>query len=103
MEDITFELETRLNNNINRQFEIIKSLEFLPKGHINILYRNNRGYFYLTYREGKKVKNEYLGAEGKTDLTKVINKLHQRQITEAELKNLKNEEKMLKKLLKRAK
>lgn len=103
MNDITFELKTRLQNNINRQKEIEKSVEFLPKGHINTLYRNNKGYYYLTYREGKKIRNEYLGVEGKTDLTKVINKLHQREIIDTELKQLKNEEKILKKLLNRAK
>ena len=103
MNDITFELKTRLQNNKNRQKEIEKSVEFLPKGHINTLYRNNKGYYYLTYREGKKIRNEYLGVEGKTDLTKVINKLHQREIIDTELKQLKNEEKILKKLLNRAK
>lgn len=99
--DITFELSIRLQNNQNRQKEIEKSTEFLPKGHINILKRNGKGYYYLTYREGNKVKNEYLGVVGKIDLNKTINKLHQRQAIEIELKNLKNEEKTLKKLLKK--
>lgn len=103
MNNITFELNTRLQNNQNRQKEIEKSIEFLPKGHINILNRNGKGYYYLTYREGNKVKNDYLGVEGKTDLNKTINKLHQRQVIEIELKNLKNEEKTLIKLLKKAK
>lgn len=99
MNDITFELKTRLQNNQNRQIEIEKAVEFLPKGHINTLYRNNKGYYYLTYREGKKVKNEYLGVEGKTDLNKTINRLHQRQVYDLELKELKKEEKTLKKLI----
>lgn len=103
MNDITFELKTRLQNNQNRQIEIEKSIEFLPKGHINTLYRNNKGYYYLTYREGKKVRNEYLGVEGKTDLNKTINRLHQRQVFDMELKELKKEEKTLKKLLLKAK
>lgn len=103
MNDITFELKTRLQNNQNRQIEIEKSIEFLPKGHINTLYRNNKGYYYLTYREGKKVRNEYLGVEGKTDLNKTINRLHQRQVFDMELKELKKEERTLKKLLIKAK
>ena len=78
-------------------------MEFLPKGHINILNRNNKGYYYLTYRQGKKVNNEYLGVVGKTDLNKTISRLKQRQIYENELKELKNEEKMLKKLINKAK
>ena len=100
MNDISFELKTRLQNNQNRQKDIKKSIEFLPKGHINILNRNNKGYYYLTYREGNKVKNDYLGVVGKADLSKTINRLHQRQVIETELKNLKKEEKTLKKLIK---
>ena len=103
MNDIIFELKTRLNNNLERQSVIEKSIEFLPKGHINTLYRNNKGYYYLTYREGPKIKNEYLGPEGKTDLNKTINRLHQREVVEVELKELKKEEKKLKKLISSAK
>ena len=103
MNDIIFELKTRLNNNIERQKSIEKSIEFLPKGHINTLYRNGKGYYYLTYREGQKVKNEYLGPEGKTDLNKTINKLHKRQVIEVELKELKKQERKLKKLINSAK
>lgn len=95
-----FELKTRLNNNIERQAEIEKSIQFLPKGHINILNRNGKGYYYLTYRDGKKVKNDYLGAVGKTDLSIIINKLKQRKITESKLKQLIQEEKTLRRLLK---
>lgn len=103
MNDITFELKTRLNNNENKQKEIEKAIEFLPKGHINILNRNNRGYYYLTYREGKKIKNDYLGAVGKTDLNKIMNKLKERKIYDLQLKELKKEEKTLKKLIDKAK
>ena len=103
MNNIVFELQTRLKNNQERQLEIEKSIDFLPKGHINVLYRNNKGYYYLTYREGKKIRNEYLGPEGKTDLNKIMNKLKERKIYDNELKALKKEEKTLKKLLIKAK
>ena len=103
MNDIVFELNTRLKNNQERQKAIEKSIEFLPKGHINVLNRNGKGYYYLTYREGNKVKNEYLGPEGRTDLNKTINRLKERKIYDSELKELKKEEKTLKKLLVKAK
>lgn len=99
MNDIVFELTTRLNNNISRQNEIERQTEFLPRGHINILKRNGKGYYYLTYRDGKKIKNEYIGPEGKTDLNRIINRLKQRSQYDIELKELKKEEKTLKKLL----
>lgn len=103
MNNIVFELQTRLKNNQERQLEIEKSIDFFPKGHINVLYRNNKGYYYLTYRDGKKIRNEYLGPEGKTDLNKIMNKLKERKIYDNELKALKKEEKTLKKLLIKAK
>ena len=89
-------------SNINNEIEKLNK-EFLPKGHINILKRNGKGYYYLTYREGKKVNNEYLGVVGKADLNKTITRLKQRENIKLELSELKNEEKTLNKLIKRAK
>ena len=103
MNDIVFELKTRLKNNLERQEQIEMSIQFFPKGHINTLYRNGKGYYYLTYREGSKIRNEYLGPEGRTDLNKTINRLKERKVYDLELKELKKEEKMLKKLLTKAK
>lgn len=103
MNDILFELKTRLNNNQNRQKEIEKAIQFYPKGHINILNRNGKGYYYLTYREGSKIRNEYLGVAGKTDINKTINRLKERKVYDEELKTLKSEEKTLKKLITKAK
>ena len=37
MNDIVFELNTRLKNNQERQKAIEKSIEFLPKGHMIII------------------------------------------------------------------
>ena len=103
MSDIVFELNERLNNNKERQKEIEKSIDFLPKGHINVLNRNGKGYYYLTYRDGKKVKNDYLGAVGKVDLSKTISKLKQRETYIKELDELIKEEKTLNKLIKKTK
>lgn len=97
------ELNNRLKDNINRQSELVRAIDFLPKGHINTLYRNGKGYYYLTYREGKKIKNDYQGPVGKADLSKVISRLKLRQTYELELKELKKQEKELNKLIKKAK
>ncbi len=103
MNDIEFELKIRLNNNLEGQKNLEREIEFLPKGHINILYRKEKGYYYLTYREGKKIHNDYLGPVGKADLNKTIEKLKKRQLYEKELLELKKEEKTLKKLIKNTK
>lgn len=99
MNNISFELKIRLQNNENRQKEVLRLIDILPKGHINILNRNNKGYYYLTYREGKKVKNEYLGPVLSTDLSDIIEKLRRRKIFDTELISLKKEEKTLRRLI----
>ena len=91
----------QLKHNQERQEEIDRMMTALPKGHINILYRRNRGYYYLTYRSGKKINNDYLGPVGKADLNGIMQKLKEREELKKELKALKEEEKQLKKKAKR--
>ena len=102
MDNISNELNNLLNNNQKRQIEINDIFMSLPKGHVNTLYRNNKGYYYLTYRDGKKINNDYLGPVGKTDLGEIISKLNERGKLKKELSELKKEEKKLKKLINKA-
>ena len=97
------ELVEKLKVNQNRQDEINDLLSSVPKGHINILYRNNKGYYYLTYRNGKKINNDYLGPVGKTDLSDIMRNLTFRENLKKELRYLKNEEKYFKKQIGRRK
>ena len=97
------ELQKRLEINQNRQAEIKETLLKLPKGHINVLYRNNKGYYYLTYRNGKKINNDYLGPVGKADLSEIMANLTERENLKKELRYLKNEEKYFKKQIGRRK
>ena len=103
MSEYKIDLENRLNINQNRQLEINETLKIIPKGHINILYRNNKGYYYLTYRNGKKINNDYLGPVGKADLSDIMSSLTKRDHLKKELKYLKEEEKHLKKQIRKAK
>ena len=102
MNDIKAELNNRLEKNKQEQDKILNSMNLLPKGHINTLYRNNKGYYYLTYREGKKVRNDYLGPVGKADLNDTIAKLRKREELNKQLEVLKKEEKTLKRLIKKS-
>lgn len=97
------ELVEKIKVNQNRQDEINNLLLSIPKGHINILYRNNKGYYYLTYRNGKKINNDYLGPVGKTDLSEIMRNLTLRENLKKELRYLKNEEKYFKKQIGRRK
>ena len=101
MEQVIKEVENKLEENLEKQNKINQEMTLLPKGHINILYRKEKGYYYLTYRNGKKICNDYLGPVGKTDTTKIINDLTQREKCKKEIKYLKEEYKQLKKLIKR--
>lgn len=89
-----------LNNNINKQNELIDKISTLPKGHINILNRSNKQYYYLTYRDGTKICNKYIGIVGKCDINDILKMLTERQRCKNELKELKNEEKLIKKAIK---
>ena len=92
-------LISELEKNEERQLVLKDKLLNLPKGHVNILYRNNKGYYYLTYRDGKKIRNDYLGPVGKEDLHKIFEKLTEREKIKREIRSLKLEEKQLKKTI----
>ena len=93
MNDINLEIK----NKEKRIDEIKSELLNIPKGHINILYRREKGYYYLTYRDGKKIKNDYLGPVGKADLKGIMENLAKRDKLKSELRTLKEEIKELKK------
>ena len=101
--ELMYELSDELKSNIDKQQELLNCIECLPKGHINILNRNNKGYYYLTYRDGSKIKNKYLGVVGKVDLTETISNLKKRESLVTEYKKLRQEEKKLNKLIKKYK
>ncbi len=102
VEEVRNEVMNKIEANKAKQNRISEELTFLPKGHINILYRKERGYYYLTHREGKKICDDYLGPVGKADLGELMEKLALRERYVKELKTLREEEKALKGLLKRA-
>lgn len=91
------DIKTEIENREKRIEEIKSEVLNLPKGHINILYRREKGYYYLTYRDGKKINNDYLGPVGKADLKDVMDNLSKRDKLKSELRSLKVEIKELKK------
>lgn len=91
------DIKTEIENREKRIEEIKSEVLNLPKGHINILYRRDKGYYYLTYRDGKKINNDYLGPVGKADLKDIMDNLSKRDKLKSELRSLKEEIKELKK------
>ena len=67
----------------------------LPKGSLSESAKNGQKYYYLKYREGKKVVTKYLGKDA-GDMPSLIEK---RKHTEAMIKSLENELRIANKVL----
>lgn len=67
----------------------------LPKGSLSEVNKNGQKYYYLKYREGKKVITKYLGKD-MGDMPSLIEK---RKHTEAMIKSLENELRIAEKAL----
>lgn len=77
--------------------EYTKELETLPKGKITPKTVNGKTYYYLYYRDGKKVVSKYIGKEEES-LTAVREQLTRRSQIEEMIKKLKEEKAQIKKL-----
>ena len=72
-----------------------KIIEELPKGSLSESDKNGQKYYYLKYREGKKVVSKYLGKDA-GNMPALIEK---RKHTEAMIKLLEDELKIAEKAL----
>ena len=83
--------------NENKITEYTKELETLPRGKINPKTVNGKTYYYLYYRDGKKVVSKYIGKDEES-LTAVREQLTRRSQIEEIIKKLKEEKAKIKKL-----
>ena len=72
-----------------------KIIDELPKGSLSESTINGQIYYYLKYREGKKIVSRYLGK----DAGNVPALIEKRKHTEAMIKSLENELKIAEKAL----
>lgn len=86
--------ETRNENMIN---EYTKELETLPKGKITPKTVNGKTYYYLYYRDGKKVVSKYVGKDEES-LIAIREGIARRSQIEEIVKKLKEEKAQIKKL-----
>jgi len=77
--------------------EYIKELDLLPKGKIVPKSIKGNIYYYLYYREGKKVISKYVG-KNEDSLKNVREQLERRNQIEMMIKMLKEEQIKIKKL-----
>ena len=77
--------------------EYTKELEKLPRGKITPKTVNGKTYYYLYYRDGKKVVSKYIG-KNEGSLTSIREGLTRRSQIEEIIKKLKEEKAQIKKL-----
>ena len=75
-----------------------KELELLPKGSIQVRERNEKRYFYLRYRDGKRTVTAYLG-NTEEHLAKALEDIEKRKHIESMIKALDKELRMMNKVL----
>lgn len=90
--DTILKEKTRIEYMLERYRKIINEL---PKGTLSESNKNGQKYYYLKYRDGKKVVTKYLGKEA-GNMPALIEK---RKHTEAMIKSLENELKIAEKAL----
>lgn len=83
---------------ISRYLEEIKTL---PKGSVFLRKIGNQQYYYLNFRDGKKVVSKFLGKENSFDLDSLHKQLARRKELMQVLKRLKTEQKELEKELRK--
>lgn len=90
--DTILKEKTRIEYMLERYRKIIDEL---PKGTLSESNKNGQKYYYLKYREGKKVVTKYLGKDA-GEMPALIEK---RKHTEAMIKSLENELRIAEKAL----
>ncbi len=86
--------ETRNENMI---IEYTKKLETLPRGKLTPKSIRGKTYYYLYYREGKRVISKYIGKD-EDSLVHIREQLSRRRQIEEIIKKLKEEKARIKKL-----
>ena len=91
------EEELGRNERMIRRYE--KELDALPKGSIVKRVIKGKEYYYLSYREGDKVKTKYVG-NSETDISELTEQIEKRKTIVCILKKLKVDSEELKQILK---
>jgi hypothetical protein len=80
-------LKEEKQRNLEMQEVYKREIEMLPKGSISEREISGRTYYYLKYRQGAKVKNDYIGKD-KNAAEKIKRETEKRKYLQAVLKRL---------------
>jgi hypothetical protein len=78
----------------------INKINELPKGAVKRKTIRNNEYGYLSWREGTKIFQKYLGPYNSDGVSDMIGKTAMRKLYEDKLRQMRNERKLLEKILK---
>lgn len=94
-------VETLISKESIRNQKMISEYEdkltSLPKGTIKDKKVGDKNYYYLCYRDGEKVISKYIGKD-ECSLEQVKNQIEERKHIESMLRQLKKEQRELKKM-----
>ena len=89
-----------LKRNLSNQELYLKQINDSPKGKIVVRRKRKSDYYYLEYREKEKIIYKYLGPVLSFDISNLQSQIEERKILCERVKNLKKEEKEMRKVLK---
>lgn len=93
-------LQEELDYALKVQKRYCEAILMLPRGSLWKKKVNNKEYYYLAYREGHKVKFDYLGKLSEQEIKAYQNKVEKRRRYLKLIKDVKEEIKFLKRVLK---
>ena len=91
-------LKEELDRNRRAQHAYLAEHSQLPRGSVTNRKRGDRTYTYLKYREGDKVRTDYVGIAEQVE-SEIREQVDQRKELEAAIQRLKHEERFIKKAL----
>lgn len=92
-------IEENLKRNLYMQSVYTEKMQKLRKGTIRIKTINGNDYYYLVYRDGNKVRTDYLGVKDQVDLQQINQELADHSSYKKQIRLLKKEEKDIRKAI----
>jgi len=92
-------LQEELESSLEIQKYYQKEISKLPKGSLSKKKADNRVYYYLAYREGSKVKTDYLGNLSDKEIKDYQDKINKRRHYQSQLRKVNKKIKYLRRIL----
>jgi len=92
-------LQEELKSSLETQKYYQQEIGKLPKGSLSKKNIDGRIYYYLSYREGPKVRTEYLGKLSREEIKEYQDRIDQRRHFKSQLREINKKIKYLRKVL----